>query len=91
MATQHPEPEKLAESMFRSREHALNLKDNRHHTILVPFQAETRNVVQKNVKPAGAKCSAKTLSGKPCSYKALFCGYCSKHLPSDEILKLVRK
>jgi hypothetical protein len=83
------DPEKLAESMFLTREKALAIKDARHHTNLVAFQAE--RVVPKPVKDTGAKCKATTLAGKPCPYRATFCGLCSKHTPSAAVLKLARK
>lgn len=88
-ASGHPEPEKMADSMFASREKALAIKDARHHSLLVPFQAE--RVAPKPVKDTGAKCKATTLANKPCPYRATFCGYCSKHTPSAAALKLARK
>jgi hypothetical protein len=81
----------MAESMMRVREKSLAIRDGRHHTHLVPYQAETVPSRPKLLKPVGPKCCATTLAGKPCSYKAVFQGFCSKHLPSDEILKLTRK
>ena len=83
------DPEKLAESMFLSREKAIAIKDARHHSLLVPFQAE--RVASKPVKDTGAKCKATTLANKPCPYRATFCGYCSKHTPSAAALKLASK
>ena len=88
-ASGHPDPEKMADSMFASREKALAIKDARHHSLLVPFQAE--RVAPKPVKDTGAKCKATTLANKPCPYRATFCGYCSKHTPSAAVLKLARK
>jgi len=88
-ASGHPEPEKMAESMFMTREKTMAIKDARHHTNLVPFQAE--RVVPKTIKDTGAKCKATTLANKPCPYRATFCGYCSKHTPSAAVLKLSRK
>ena len=88
-ASGHTQPEKMAESMFMTREKALAIKDARHHTNLVPYQAERG--VPKPVKDTGAKCKATTLANKPCPYKATFCGFCSKHTPSTAVLKLARK
>jgi len=88
-ASGHPDPEKLADSMLASREKALAIKDARHHTNLVPYQAERG--VPKPVKDTGAKCKATTLANKPCPYRATFCGFCSKHTPSAAVLKLARK
>jgi len=88
-ASGHPYPEKLADSMLASREKALAIKADRPRTNLVPFQAE--RVVPKTVKDTGAKCKATTLAGKPCPYRATFCGFCSKHTPSAAVLKLARK
>jgi hypothetical protein len=90
-ASGHPEPEKMADSMFRSREKALAIKAARHHTNLVPFQAENKTVETKVIKVSGPKCKATTLAGKPCPYRSTFCGYCSKHVPSDAVLQLARK
>jgi hypothetical protein len=88
-ASGHPDPEKLADSMLASREKALAIKDARHHTNLVPYQAERG--VPKPVKDTGAKCKATTLANKPCPYKATFYGFCSKHTPSAAVLKLASK
>jgi len=90
-ASGHPDPEKMADSMFRSREKAIALKAARHHTNLVPFQAESKPCVELKMGPSSHKCKATTLANKPCQYKATFCGYCSKHVPSDAILKLTHK
>jgi len=90
-ATGHRDPEKMAESMFQVREKALALKAAQHRTVVVPFQAEKKPLQHKEPKAIGTKCKATTLANKPCPYKATFCGYCSKHLPSDAVLKLSRK
>lgn len=88
-ASGHPEPEKMAESMFMTREKALAIKADRPRTNLVAFQAE--RVVPKPLKDTGAKCKATTLANKPCPYRATFCGFCSKHTPSTAVLKLASK
>lgn len=85
------DPQKMAESMMRVREKSLALKAGRHHTSLVPYHTETVPSRPKAQKPTGPKCSATTLVGKPCSYRPVFHGFCAKHCPSDEVLKLARK
>jgi len=77
----HPEPERLADSMLRLRENALAIKNARSHILVTEYQAESK--AHKVSKPSGPKCKATTLANKPCPYKATFCGYCSKHQPSE--------
>jgi len=40
----HPEPRKLADTMWRARERTIELKNARAHTQVIPFQ------VQKSLK-----------------------------------------
>jgi hypothetical protein len=84
VAANHPEPEKLADSMLRSREKALELKDARAKVIVTtikPKAAESSAVEKTGRKtlPAASRCKACTLSGKQCGFKATKGPFCSKH------------
>ena len=83
-AARHPEPERMAESMFQTREKALAIKAARHHierTDAPPKPAET--VVAPKVKARkvveALKCRARTLAGKQCAFKATCGEFCGKH------------
>ena len=82
----HPEPEKMADSMFRSRERALAIKAGRHHierTTAPPKQQETvtANAPKKGRAVLGdsCRCKALTLEGRRCGFKATCGAFCSKH------------
>jgi hypothetical protein len=84
VAAKHPEPEKLADSMMRSREKALELKEARAKVIVTtikPKAAETSAAEKTGRKapPVASRCKACTLSGKQCGFKATKGPFCSKH------------
>jgi len=83
LAAGHPDPKKLADTMWRSRERSLEMKASRPHVQVIPFQSE-----KVQAKKTFAKCKSTLLSGRPCSYAAKLGGYCAKHVPSKDVLKM---
>lgn len=86
VARGHPEPERLADTLLRSRERALELEAARHKTILVtvapkPHEAAASAPAKKGrpVVAEAQRCKARTLAGKQCGFKATCCGFCKKH------------
>lgn len=87
VARKHPMPEKLADTLLRSREHALELEKARHKVLMtseVPKSVET-TVVNKSTKKAkvvlhdALRCRALTLEGRRCGFKATCGEFCKKH------------
>jgi hypothetical protein len=77
------DPEKMAESMFQTREKTLAIRAARHHierTDAPPKPCETV-VAPKAVRkvPEVLKCRARTLAGKQCAFRATCGEFCSKH------------
>lgn len=85
----HPEPERLADTLLRSRERALEIEAARHKTVLVLAQpAKPQETCAVNAGPAhksrpvvpeGLRCKARTLAGKQCGFKATCGTFCKKH------------
>ena len=82
----HPEPERLADTLLRSRERALEIEAARRKVVIVtdtPKPSET--VVAPPAKKGRAvvaeaqRCKARTLSGKKCGFKATCGDFCKKH------------
>jgi hypothetical protein len=87
-------PEKLADTLLRSREHALELDAKRHKVLVtaeVPKPAET--VAVNKGKPKGPKpvlhdairCKAMTLEGRRCGFKATCGDFCKKHSVAEKM------
>jgi hypothetical protein len=84
----HPQPEKMADTMIRSREKALELAASRHKIIVTNHKPKTNEIAAppatkkaraKAVLHEALRCKAKTLEGRQCGFKAT-CGlFCSKH------------
>jgi hypothetical protein len=77
----HPQPEKMADTMLRSRETALRLKEARPKTLLTTPQ---ESVVTSKTKARAVladchRCKALTLEGRRCGFKATRGEFCSKH------------
>lgn len=86
VARGHPEPERLADTLLRSREHAFELEAKRRKTIVTtdppkPIEASARDPPKKGrVAVADAnRCKALTLEGKRCGFKATCGSFCKKH------------
>ena len=76
----HPQPEKMADTMLRSRETALRLKEARPRTLMTTEPQET--VVAKKARAVVAdcnRCKALTLEGRRCGFKATRGEFCNKH------------
>ena len=88
IASGHPQPEKMADTMLRSREKALELAAARHKTQLTNHKPKTSEIAAppatqkaraKAVLHEAQRCKAKTLEGRQCGFRAT-CGlFCSKH------------
>jgi hypothetical protein len=87
VARKHPLPEKLADTLLRSRERALELEAARHKTQVTmetpkPSEAAVVNNGTKKVKAAlhdALRCKALTLEGRRCGFKATCGDFCKKH------------
>ena len=86
VARGHAEPERLADTLLRSRERALELEAGRHKTVLVtappkPHEAAASAPAKKGrpVVAEAQRCKARTLAGKQCGFKATCNGFCKKH------------
>lgn len=89
VARGHAEPERLADTLLRSREHAQELAEARHKTvILTSLPAKPQETCAVNSGPAkksrvlvpdAARCKARTLAGKQCGFKATCGEFCKKH------------
>lgn len=86
VATSHPEPEKLADSLLRARERSAELTEARPKIMVTTKQPKPQEAAvaakekKGRVMPHEAfRCKAKTLAGKQCPFKATCTGFCSKH------------
>jgi hypothetical protein len=81
----HPQPEKMADTMLRSRETALRLKEARPRTLVTAEPPKPQETVVTSKTKARAvladchRCKALTLEGRRCGFKATRGEFCSKH------------
>jgi hypothetical protein len=87
-------PEKLADTLLRSREHALELEAKRHKTLVTteapkPCEAVAVNKGKvKGPKPMlhdALRCKALTLEGRRCGFKATCGEFCKKHSVTEKM------
>ena len=87
LLSNHPDPEKLADSSLRMREKVLALEAKRHKTLTTlkkPTPEEAAAKATRKAKPVlheAFRCKAKTLEGKQCGFKATCGAFCKKHSP----------
>ena len=87
LLSNHPDPEKLADSSLRMREKALALEAKRHKTLQTlkkPTPEEAAAKAPRKAKPVlheAFRCKAKTLAGKQCGFKSTCGAFCKKHSP----------
>jgi hypothetical protein len=81
-----PDPEKLADTLLRSRERALEIEAARRKVVLVtdvpkPQEAVVAAAPKKSRAAVGdaRRCKARTLAGKQCGFKATCGDFCKKH------------
>jgi hypothetical protein len=80
-----PNPEKYADSFLRAREASQKMTEARHKTLVTssgprpPTAAAAAGKAPAKKKAAGAKCQARTLEGRPCSFGATHGCFCKKH------------
>ena len=87
VARGHPLPEKLADTLLRSREHALEIEARRHRLQVTdkvpkPVEAVVANTTAakgRKVVHEALRCKAKTLEGRQCAFKATCGDFCKRH------------
>jgi hypothetical protein len=89
VARGHPMPEKLADTLLRSRECALELQAKRHTSQEYTGKPKMQEAAVANKGTAAKKgrpvvhealrCKARTLAGKQCGFKATCGEFCKKH------------
>ena len=86
VARRHPMPEKLADTLLRSRELSIELEAARRKvkmTLEKPKPVETvvaaREKKGRALPHESVRCKAKTLEGKQCGFRATCSGFCNKH------------
>jgi len=85
----HPDPEKMADTAMSAREKSLALIASRPKILMTkaPPKATETCVAAKPAKngrvvPSAAfRCNAQTLEGRQCGFKATCGNFCSKHAP----------
>jgi hypothetical protein len=95
VARGHPLPEKLADTLLRSREYALELEANRRSIkeyTGIPKMQETVAANKGTAKKAGktvlhdaVRCKALTLEGRRCGFKATCGEFCKKHSVAEKM------
>ena len=88
VAKGHPLPEKLADTLLRSRERTLEIEAKKHTT--KEYMGTPK--MQETVAPAGKapnkgrkvihealRCKAKTLEGRQCAFKSTCGEFCKRH------------
>jgi hypothetical protein len=86
VARGHNMPEKLADTLLRSREHALEIEAKKHtikeyvgtpkmqETVAVAAAGKGRKVIHEALR-----CKAKTLEGRQCAFKSTCGEFCKRH------------
>jgi hypothetical protein len=92
VARAHPDPEKLADAMLRSRERSLELAAERHKVLVTAEKPKSQETVVSSVKKTGRavvhdafRCKALTLEGRRCGFKAVCGDFCKKHATAEKI------
>ena len=87
----HPYPEKLADTLLRSREHALEMEEARRRIIVTTEKPKAQETVAVTKKVArvvpmeGTRCKALTLEGRRCGFKATCGEFCKKHAVTEKM------
>ena len=88
VAKNHPYPEKLADTLLRSREHAQEIEAKKHKLLITDKKPTLEEAVVANKgKVKGSKpvlhdalrCKALTLEGRRCTFKSTCGEFCKKH------------
>lgn len=94
VARGHPLPEKLADTLLRSRERALEIEAKKHKLMVtdhIPKPQETAAAATQAPKKGRAvvhdafRCKALTLEGRRCGFKATCGDFCKKHSVNEKI------
>ena len=93
VARGYPLPEKLADTLLRSRERALELEAKKHKTLVTldppkPQEACCTAPPKKGraMVHEALRCKARTLAGKQCGFKATCGEFCKKHSVADAVV-----
>jgi hypothetical protein len=70
------DPVRMAETAKRYRDRVLELQKSRRHTVLL---TKVPDAPPAEKPKEAAKCSAQTLEGRKCTYKATHGCFCRKH------------
>jgi hypothetical protein len=87
VAKAHPYPEKLADTLLRSREHAQEIEAKKHKLLITDKkptieEAAVVNKTGRKPKPVlhdALRCTAMTLEGRRCTFKSTCGAFCKKH------------
>jgi hypothetical protein len=87
VAKAHPYPEKLADTLLRSREHAQEIEAKKHKLMITDKkpsieEAVVANKAVRKAKPVlhdALRCKALTLEGRRCTFKSTCGEFCKKH------------
>jgi hypothetical protein len=87
VAKAHPYPEKLADTLLRSREHAQEIEAKKHKLLITDKKPAREEAVVANKpgrkpKPVlhdALRCTAMTLEGRRCTFKSTCGSFCKKH------------
>jgi hypothetical protein len=88
VARGHPLPEKLADTLLRSRERTLELEAKKHKLLVTDKKPKLEETAVVNKTAAAKKravihealrCKAKTLEGRQCGFKSTCGEFCKRH------------
>ena len=88
----HPYPEKLADTLLRSREHAMEIEEKRRKLMITTEKPKAQETVAVETKKANrvtltdkTRCKALTLEGRRCGFKAVCGDFCKKHAVAEKM------
>ena len=87
VALRIPSPEKLADTLLRARERAMEIKAAKHKLIVTDVKPKTEETAAatkaaakgRKVVHEAFRCKAKTLEGRQCTFKSTCGDFCKRH------------
>lgn len=83
LRTGHPDPMKMAQTALKCRDRTLQIKNEKRQMMVLngppPPTATTVPVAPKETRVDAVRCSAHTLEGRKCTFKATVGCFCRKH------------